>query len=254
MITLTLSVPDNDAIMGAGFIKIRGKRHSGGASAPAVTTVPDITLVAGQLAYTLVDPMGAPTDWFGSVYVDGGGSESSESAPQPGYLSDLMAAAMDLLGMTPDQVSNAQLQGLGYLPTAYAKARERCPTFDTLVAAGGDAAQLCLGALANLLAALLCDRAKVWVVDSETFKDYKYQRNKVMDWDDTRDNLLDRYNELIGIAQGESATADSVYVPPMGLSGPTRAGLDTSAGLVPLQDGSGIENPLTPYSVIPPQV
>lgn len=247
MITLTISVPDNNAILAAGLAKIRGKRHPSMPTAPGVSVVPDILLVQNQTSYTLVDAQGAYTDWYGTVYVDGGGNESVESAAQPAYLSDLSNTIRKLLGVTTVELADADLQGFTYLPAAFGVCRQRLSTFDAVVAAGGDLSAKALAAVANLTASMLCDAMKVLVVDAEQIKDYRYQRNRAMDWDATRDSFMKNYQRLIGQAAGDDVTT-GVYVSPLKLAGPTRAGYDTTGGLVAVDGSNGaFANPLNPY-------
>jgi hypothetical protein len=102
---------------------------------------------------------------------------------------------------------------------------------------GGDTAAHALGALASLTAALLCPRMTVMVVDMEQFKDYRYQRNRQMDWTATQSELLAQYELFISQAAGESAASALALMAGVALAGPTRAGYDTSGGLVNVNQG-----------------
>lgn len=251
MITLTIANPNNDALMTAGFTLIRvNKSTSGTAAGPFSALTPDITLLTGVTSYLYLDPLGNPGDWYTTQFVSGGNTLSSATAPEPAYLSDLCNAIRDALGVSPNEISDATIQGMAYLPAAFGRIRLRLPTFDALVTAGGDPAALCLSALTHLTAYLLCQRLKTQVMDREQFKDYQYQRNKQMDWDATAAALLATYEMAISQAAGDNANTVSMYVSPMGLAGPSRAGLDNS-GLISIYPDP-LENPLFPYSNIPP--
>lgn len=247
MITLTISVPNPSAILAAGFTTLQLQKSgtqtaSGTYSAVAGASV---ALSGSVTSYALVDPAGTPADWYETVYTSqpGGGTSSSPSAPQPGYLSDLCATVRDLLGVTTNEVSDQQIQGFAYLPAAQSAVRARLTSagasLDAVIAAGGDLASLALGALAYYTAALLCPRMTVMVVDSEQFKDYKYQRNRQMDWTATQQILLAQYEQYVSqAAQEVSGSATVVALPALLLSGPTRAGYDTSGGLIAVNAGA----------------
>lgn len=255
MITLTLAVPDANAIILAGFAKIRGYRHSGGPGGALTATAPDIPLVQDVTSYTLVDAPGVYGDWYSTVYLDGANHESSHSLPQPSYLSDLCATVRDLLGVTLTEVTDAQIQGPAYLPAAYSVCRQRIPVglptspaFDALIASiPSDVGYAALGALAHLTAAYLCHRMKVALADMVRIKDFQLQRNRQLDWDATAAALVEKYNELIGLASGETALDGTVYLAPLHLAGPTRAGANTSGGLGPILSLPADTNPLGPY-------
>lgn len=242
MITLTANVPSPDQIIAAGFTQVRLMKSGNGTSTgtfAAVTGASD-ALVSGTTSYTLTDALGGYGDWYATQYTNAGATTvSSLGTAQPGYLSDLCGTIRDLLGVTTIEVTDAQIQGFAYLPAALARVRARFPGFDPAIGAGGDTGTLCLGALAHLTAALLCPRMTVAVVDSEQFKDYRYQRNRQMDWSATQNALFAEYEILISAAAGETSSNPAMYPVATLLAGPTTSGADTSGGLVPLV------NPLT---------
>jgi hypothetical protein len=245
MITLTLNVPSIAAVLAANYNTLRvSKSNTQTPSGPYTAVAPDIALVAGQAAYTFVDPVGNFGDWYETQFVImPAGTTSSASAPQPGYLSDVLVAVRDKLGVTVTDVPDATIQQFNYLPAALAKIRVQLPTFDALVAAGGDTSNLCLQALICLTAARLCPRLKGVIMDMEIFKDYRYQRNRQLDWDAAAVTLLAEYDEAISQASGETATLDHLDVPGVLLAGPTRGGKDTSGGLEPFYPAGGVNTP-----------
>ncbi len=243
MITLTISNPTNDALIAAGFTGIRVSKSTTGTNAgPWQVLGPDITLVLAQTSYYFIDPAGKDGDWYINQFIYTGGQLSSPSSPQPGYLSPVCSQVRDLLGVSTGEVTDSQIQEYAYLPSALARIRQRFSAFDATVSAGGDTAMLCLGALAHLTAAFLCPRMTVAVVDSEQFKDYRYQRNRQMDWSQTQQLLLAQYEILISEAASETSSVLTLYPTPVIMAGPTSAGLDTSGGLIPL------ENDVLPYT------
>ena len=255
MITLTISVPNVAQVLAAGFTEVQlqksaNQQQSGSYSAVAGAVT---ALASNTTSYALTDVLGNPGDWYVVVYTQAGGANpSGPGAPMPGYLSDLCATVRDLLGVTTNEVSDSQIQGFAYLPSALARARTRIlsaasaapagspassMTFDSLVAGGGDTSAHALAALANLTAALLCPRMTVMVVDSEQFKDYKYQRNRQMDWTATQTELIGQYEIFISQAAGESAASALALMTGVALAGPTRGGYDTSGGLINVNQG-----------------
>lgn len=248
MITLTLNAANNTALMQAGFVSIQvAKSSTQTAAGPYSALGPTIPLVSGQTSYTFIDPAGVDGDWYVTQYILSGGTISSPSAPQPGYLSPVCNQIRDLLGVTTNEVTDSQIQEYAYLPTGLARVRGRLSGFDALVAVGGDAAMLCLGALAHFTAALLCPRMTVVVVDSEQFKDYRYQRNRQMDWNQTQQELFAQYEILISQAAGEIVSYAPTFVTGLVLAGPSRSGNDNDGGLVPFTPDP-MENPLLPYN------
>lgn len=248
MITLTLSVPNITQVLAAGYTtleltKSASQQQYGNDYAPIAGA--SVALSTGVTSYSLTDISGSPGDWYAALYLQAGGTNpSAPGSPMPGYLSDLCNATRDLLGVTTAEVSDTQVQGYAYLPTALAHVRQRLSTFDSVVAAGGDLGSLALGALAHYVAYLLCQRMKTIVVDMEQFKDYRYQRNRIMDWDATAQSLLERFEVMV--SQAAQETPDDVNVMEDGafiLSGPTRGGQDTSGGLVPMDPSSGYGTP-----------
>jgi len=245
MITLTISVPNVAQVLAAGFTELQlTKSASQQQNANDYASVAGATaaLVSGTTSYTLTDVNGSPGDWYAVFYTQAGGANpSAPGASMPGYLSDLCATVRDLLGVTTNEVSDSQIQGFSYLPSALARVRTRLASnslvFDTLVAAGGDASAHALAALAHLTAALLCPRMTVMVVDMEVFKDYRYQRNRQMDWTATQTELLAQYEMYISQAAGESAASALALMTGVALAGPTRGGYDTSGGLVNVNQG-----------------
>lgn len=245
MITLTISVPNVTQVLAAGFTQLQlqksaSQRQNAGDYANVAGAV--AALVSGTTSYSVTDVNGAAGDWYVVLYTQAGGANpSAPGVAMPGYLSDLCATVRDLLGVTTNEVSDSQIQGFSYLPVALARVRARLASdalvFDTLVAAGGDASAHALAALASLTAALLCPRMTVMVVDSEVFKDYRYQRNRQMDWTATQTELLDQYEMFISLAAGESAATALALMTGVALAGPTRAGYDTSGGLINVNQG-----------------
>ncbi len=237
MITLNVTVPSAAAIIAASYTEVQLlKSSTQTAAGPYVAIAGTATvLVVNQTSYTLVDPLGGWGDWYQTNYTNGT-LNSTSSPSQPGYLSDLCNTIRDLLGVTTNEVTDTQVQGFSYLPTALARIRQRFKMFDTTVAAATDAGALCLGALAHLVAALLCPRMTVAVVDSEQFDKYRYQRNRQMDWSQTQQELLTQYENLISMAAGELSSVTTLYIPGVVMAGPSRAGYDTSAGLITLED------------------
>lgn len=244
MITLTISVPNVAAVLAAGFTELQLQKSASQQQSGTYSNVAGAVaaLVVGTMSYTLVDVLGGPGDWYAVVYTQAGGANpSAPGAPMPGYLSDLCNTVRDLLGVTTNEVADSQIQGFSYLPSAQARVRARLlsdtVTFDTLVAAGGDTSAHALASLAYLTAALLCPRMTVMVVDSEQLKDYKYQRNRQMDWSQTQSELLAQYEVFISHAAGESAATALALMTGVALAGPTRAGYDTSGGLITVNQG-----------------
>lgn len=245
MITLTINVPNVTQALAAGYTQLQltksaSQRQNGGDYANVAGA--SAALVSGTTSYTLTDINGVAGDWYAVVYTQAGGASPSAPGPSmPGYLSDLCATVRDVLGVTVNEVSDSQIQGFSYLPVALARLRARLMsdgvTFDALVAAGGDGAAHALAALAYLTGALLCPRMTVMVVDSEQFKDYKYQRNRQMDWTATQQQLMEQYEMYASLAAGESATTALSFLPGVALAGPTRGGYDVSGGLVNVNQG-----------------
>lgn len=245
MITLTISVPNVTQVLAAGYTQVQLKksasqRQNGNDYANVAGAT--ATLVNGTTSYTLTDVSGAAGDWYVVVYTQAAGANpSAPGAAMPGYLSDLCATVRDALGVTTNEVSDSQIQGFSYLPVALARLRVRLTsdtvTFDAVVAAGGDGAAYALAALAYLTGALLCPRMTVMVVDMEVFKDYRYQRNRQMDWTATQQQLMEQYEMYASLAAGESATTALALMPGALLAGPTRGGYDVSGGLVNVNQG-----------------
>lgn len=244
MLTLTISVPNVAQVLAAGFTEVQlqksgNQQQSGSYSAVAGAMT---ALVSNTTSYLLTDVNGTSADWYAVIYTQAGGANPSAlGAPMPGYLSDLCTTVRDLLGVTTNEVSDAQIQGFSYLPVALARVRARlqsdAATFDTLVASGGDTSAHALAALAYLTAALLCPRMTVMVVDSEQFVAYRYQRNRQMDWNATQQELLGQYEIFISLAAGESAASALALMTGVALAGPTRDGYDTSGGLINVNRG-----------------
>lgn len=258
MITLTINVPAISQVLAAGFDHIQVLKSSNQTAAgPYTAQTPTIPLAANTTSYSFVDAAGGYGDWYETEYL-ASGTPSTPSAPQPGYLSDLLATVRDLLGVTTVEVSDSQIQGFAFLPTALSRVRGRLAstygvsavTFDGVVAAGGDGQAAALGALAHLTAALLCPRMTVMVVDSEQFDKYKYQRNRQMDWSQTQQQLLAQYELLISKAAGETqAVGAPTGVTPLVVAGPTSSGKTPSGALTPANASDDpFENPLVPYS------
>jgi hypothetical protein len=242
MITLTLNVPAVATILAAGFTEIVVLKSSNQTAGGAYSQVGSpVALVAGQTSYSFTDPAGDYPDWYRTQYSNGASLTSSASGALPGYFSDAAQAIRDKLGVTTLDVPDTVIQQFGALPAGLAKIRAQLPTFDTLVAGGGDGQALCLQALICLVASGLCSRLKGVVMDSEYFKDYRYIRNKALDWDAAAEALLAEYDEALSLASGESATADHADVPGMLLGGPTRGGFDTSGGLEPFYPAGGVK-------------
>jgi hypothetical protein len=222
MITLTISVPNVAQVLGAGFTELQLQKSANQQQSGSYSDVAGaiVALASNVTSYSLTDVLGNPGDWYVVIYTQAGGVNPSG----PG-------AAM----------SDAQIQGFAYLPSALARVRTRLTsnslTFDTLVASSGDAGAHALAALASLTAALLCPRMTVMVVDSEVFKDYRYQRNRQMDWTATQSELLAQYEMFISQAAGESAASALALMTGVALAGPTRAGYDTSGGLINVNQG-----------------
>lgn len=250
MITVTVTVPSPAQVIAQGFTQLQLEKSSNQTATGTYAAVGSpVSLDPAITNYTLVDVSGSYTDWYVTVYLSGAGA-SNPSAPQPGYLSDLLSQTRDLLGVSTNEVTDTQMQGFGYFPAALARCRQRLATFDTLITAGGDSAALCFNALASLLASLLCQRMKLNVMDSEVFKDYRYIRNKALDWDETRKALLEQYELAISQAAGENGAFAATYLAPVKMAGPTTGGTDNS-GLVPINPDP-FETPLVPYVNIPP--
>ncbi len=248
MITLTLNVANPAQVIASGYPNLVVAKSSTQTSAgPWGTLVPAIALISTQTLYSFTDVAGSYGDWYVTQFETSGGILSSNSTPQPGYFSDLANTIRDLLGVTTNEVTDSQIQGFSYLPTALARIHGRFVTFDTSIASGGDTSSLCLGALAHLTAALLCPRMTVAVVDSEQFKDYRYQRNRQMDWNQTQQELLVQYEMLISQAAGEVTSLAATFVSGLVLAGPSRSGNDNDGGLVPFTPDP-LENPLLPYN------
>jgi hypothetical protein len=244
MITLTISVPNVAQVLGAGFTELQLQKSANQQQSGSYSDVAGaiVALASNVTSYSLTDVLGNPGDWYVVIYTQAGGvNPSGPGAAMPGYLSDLCNTVRDLLGVTTNEVSDAQIQGFAYLPSALARVRTRLTsnslTFDTLVASSGDAGAHALAALASLTAALLCPRMTVMVVDSEVFKDYRYQRNRQMDWTATQSELLAQYEMFISQAAGESAASALALMTGVALAGPTRAGYDTSGGLINVNQG-----------------
>lgn len=240
MITLSLTVPSADAILAAGFNQIIVLRSANQTPTGVFAAVGNpVAVQSGVSSYTFIDAAGGWGDWYETQYAaSGGGTPSKASGPQPGYLSDLCGAARDLIGVTIANVTDAQIQGFGLLPSALARVRTRLATFDALIASGGDPASLCLSALAHLVAALLCPRMTSAVFDMEIFKDYRYQRNRSLDWTATAATLMDEYETLISQAAGESVY-NSLIDTAILMGGPTAGARDVSGGLVPFYPEGG---------------
>ncbi len=254
MVTLSLAVPNIQQVLAAGFDNIQVLKSTSQTSAGPYTPLSALLpLQQNVTSYTYTDFYGGYGDWYETkFYVSTSQVTSGPSAPQPAYLSDLCNAVRDLLGVTTTEVADSQIQGFSFLGSALARIHDRLPTFDTLLAAGGDAANLCLAALSHFTAALLCPRMTVQVLDSIQIKDYREQRNRQLDWSQTQAELMAKYELYISLAAQESVTDTSVYISPMALAGPTRAGYDTSGGLIAVdsvtQDAlDSLENPFLPY-------
>lgn len=243
MITLNINVPNVAQVIAAGFTSIQLQKSSTqqqsgsyadvlGASAPLQSTT---------TTYTLLDVNGNAGDWYTVVYTINGASPSQPGVAMPGYLSDLANAVRDLIGVTSLEVPDATLQEWTLLPAALTTCRARLASaslvFDSVVAAGGDAATNALSALAHLLAARVCQRMKVQVADSEQMGQYRIQRNRQMDWSQTATELTATYEWLIAQAAGDSATKALSYLSGVALAGPTRGGYDTSGSLITLNGG-----------------
>ena len=244
MITLTISVPNVAQVLAAGFTELQLQKSANQQQSGSYSTVAGAVaaLASNTTSYALTDPAGNPGDWYVVVYTQAAGANpSGPGAAMPGYLSDLCNTVRDLLGVTTNEVSDSQIQGFSYLPVALARVRARlssdAATFDTLVAGGGDTSAHALAALAYLTAALLCPRMTVMVVDSEQFKDYKYQRNRQMDWTATQTELLAQYEVFVSLAAGENAATALALMTGVALAGPTRGGYDTSGGLINVNQG-----------------
>lgn len=243
MITLTLSVPNAAQAITAGYDSLQ-VLSSIAESGTYVALTPTIALANNTTSYTFTDFNGSNATWYKTQFLASSTQQtSSQSDPQPGYLTDLCNTVRDLLGVTTNEVSDSQIQGFSYLPTATAQVRARLnsagATLDSLIAGGGDLMSLALGALAYYTAALLCPRMTVMVVDSEQMKDYKYQRNRQMDWTATQGQLLVQYEVYVSqAAQEYSASTNVMALSGLLLSGPTRAGFDTSGGLIAVNSGA----------------
>jgi hypothetical protein len=242
VISLSIAVPNNDQIMQSGYTLIRVSKSSTGTNAGPYSTVsPDITMVLGTSAYTFLDMAGVNGDWYLYQFVNGS-TLSSASDPQPAYLPLICVAIRDLLGVTTVEAPDSIVQEYSFLPNALARVRQRVATFDTIIHAGGDNAALGLAALAHLVASLLCPRMALQVMELEQFKDYRYQRNRQMDWEAHQAGLLTTYEVLISQAASETPLNTALYPSPVLLAGPTSSGTDTSGGLIQL------ENDLLPYT------
>lgn len=248
MITLTLNVANPAQVIANGYPNLVVAKSSTQTSAgPWNILVPSIALISTQTAYSFSDVAGGYGDWYVTQFETSVGQLSAYSSPMPGYFSDCTNTIRDLLGVTTNEIADSQIQNFSYFPTALATIHQRFSAFDTTIAAGGDSANACLGALAHLTAALLCPRMTVVLMDMEQFKDYRYQRNRQMDWAQTQQELMNRYEALISQAANETAANAAVYINPLALAGPTRSGIDTNGGLVPFMPDA-IENPLIPYN------
>jgi hypothetical protein len=240
---LTLSAPQVNILLAAGFTSVRVfKSDTKTPTGPWSALTPDVALVADTTSYSFADAAGVVGDWYRTQYLLPPATLSSPSAPEPSYLSDLFAGVRDLLGVTSAELSDAQLLGFAFLPAAFAEVRKRLATFDTVLAAGGDAGAACLSALTYLLASLAASRMASSVMDSERFGQYMYTRHKALDWTKTQENLRCQYETLISQAAGEDVNS-GVMVPGMVLAGPTRGGYDTTGGLVPFNPVGGVTTP-----------
>ncbi len=261
MITLTITVPTPQQVIAANYVALQllksatGQQYGSYANVTGASVALDPT--GATTSYQLTDINGGVGDWYEVVYTQAGGSNpSAPGAPMPGYLSDLCTTVRDLLGVTTNEVADSQLQGYVYLPMALATCRERLassgvfvggdptsgPVFDVVVGAGGDASAYALAALAHLLAARVCERMKVQVPDTEQLDKYRIQRNRIMDWSQTATELLAVYEEMISRAAGylieNTQLVATLLAKSTSLAGPTRAGYDTTGGLITVNDGS----------------
>jgi len=269
--TLTISVPSVVQVVAAGYVNLQLQKSATGQQYGSYANVVGVSVPldgSGAItSYALTDVLGGVGDWYAVVYTQVGGvNPSAPGQPMPGYLSDLCNAARDLVGVSTNEVTDAQLQNFGYLPMALATCRDRMassgvftggaptsgPVFDVVVGAGGDASAYALAALAHLLASRLCERMKVQVPDNEQLALYRIQRNRIMDWSQTATELLADYEELISRAVGSAVEntqlVATLLAASVGLTGPTRGGYDTSGGLITVNDGTtGISgNPVLP--------
>ena len=271
MITLTISVPAVQQVVAAGYVNLQLQKSATGQEYGTYANVGGaVAALDGSgvvTSYSLTDVSGGVGDWYEVVYTQAGGSNpSAPGQPMPGYLSDLCNTTRDLLGVSTNEITDAQLQGFSFLPVALATCRERMassgvflggaptsgPVFDVVVGSGGDASAYALGALAHLLASRLCERMKIQVADSEQLALYRIQRNRIMDWSQIATELMALYEELISRAIGSTVEntqlVATLLAASVGLTGPTRGGYDTSGGLITVNDGTtGISgNPVLP--------
>ncbi len=255
MNTLTLTVAAPAAIYAAGYTQlIVQKSSTQTAAGPYANTGSPIALdpTGVQTTYTFVDMQGSPADWYETTYYNPTTVQySSPSAPEPGYLSDLCNNVRYLLGVDTTTLPDATVQGLAFLPAALAHTRQRISTFDTVVATGGNLAQLALAALAHYTAALLCPAMTVLIPDMLQFDKWRLQRNRQLDWTRTQQNLLTEYELLVSQANGELATtaAELAFILPQAvvMAGPTRGGIDTSGGLFPVVLPPDLSSGQPPY-------
>ncbi len=246
MITLTLAAPGNDQAIGAGYDHLQVLACRGSSAGP-FAAIGAVSLVLGTTSYSYTDFSGAPGDWYEAQYLTAGtGAVTPPYGLTPGYFTTLANSIRDLLGVSTNEITDTQLQDLGFVPQATAQLRTRIATFDSLIATGGDPATLALGALAHYTAALLCPRMTMMIMDQERFKDYQYIRNRNLDWTATATALMARYEILASQAAGETYTNLASYASPLALAGPSRAGED-NPGLVPFTPDP-FENPLVPYT------
>lgn len=263
MITFTISVPNVAQVLGAGFANVQLTKSANQQQSGSYANVAGASaaLVSNTTSYTVTDVSGGSGDWYAVVYTQAGGTNpSAPGTPMPGYLTDLCNTIRDLLGVSTVELTDTQIQGFAYLPTALGRIRQRLAsdglTFDTLIATGGDAGALALGALAHLTGALLVPRMSVVVLDGEKLKDYSYQRQRKMDWNQTLDQLQAQYELLISQAAAELATSAAVTaaLPGVLLGGPTSGGYDTTAGLTGLRWPGQLEDPYPPLPNNAPEV
>lgn len=250
MITLTVNVPNIAQVLAAGFTHVQLLKSSTQTAAGPYTLVSGSAtpLVANQTAYSIIDAAGDYGDWYESQLLNQpAGTTSSPSFPEPGYLTDLCIGARDLLGITTAEVADSQITGFAVLPVALTACRSRLATFDTVIAGGGDLGAAALGALTYYVAALLTNRLALAVMEQEKFRDYSYVRNRQLNWDATREALMEQYEVLISRASGEmTATALNSMVPGLELAGPTSGNFDTSGGLASFNPPGGVAQPAPP--------
>ncbi len=255
MNVVNLNAPYVAQAIAAGYdhLQVLSATSEGGTYAALGAAMP---LVAGVTLYPYVDFAGTDATWYQSEFINTGNggvpAPAVQSEPQPGYLAALCNNVRGLLGVDSTTLPDATVQGRAFFHAALSHVRQRIATFDAILVGGAvDTARLAMAALDHYTAALLCPAMTVLIPDMLQFDKWRLQRNRQLDWSQTQQNLLAQYEVLVSQANGEFATtvAELAFILPQAvvMAGPTRGGIDTSGGLLPVVLPPDLSSGQPPY-------